>query len=75
MESQEQKIDPFATSRLNDGLPFYNSLTDYSKGTTAASDAPGRAALLRKFDTMSGLPSGMREQTLTDPVCRRLDAR
>ena len=66
MESQEQKIDPFATSRLNSGLPFYNSLTDYSNGTTAAAYAPGRAAILRKYDTMSGLPSGMKDQTLAD---------
>ena len=66
MKSQEQKIDPFATSRLNGGLPYFNSLTDYSNGTTAAAYAPGRAALLQRFNTMSGLPSGMKEQTLSD---------
>lgn len=66
LESQENKIDPFGTSRLNNGLPFFNALTDYTGGTTAAAYAPGRGAILRKFDTMSGLPSGMKEQTLAD---------
>ena len=66
MKSQEQKIDPFATTRLNNGLPFYGDLTDYGKGTIASSFAPGRAAILQRFNTMSGLPSGMKEQTLAD---------
>ena len=66
MKSQEQKIDPFATSRLNNGLPYFDALTDYTKGTTAQAFAPGRGAILRKFGTMSGLPSGMKEQTLAD---------
>ena len=59
-------IKPFATSRMTSGLPFYDALTDYTGGTTAAAFAPGRAAILRRFNTMSGLPSGMKEQTLAD---------
>jgi hypothetical protein len=58
-------IKPFATSRMNGGLPFFDVLTDYTGSTTAAY-APGRSAILRRFDTMSGLPSGMKEQTLAD---------
>lgn len=51
---------------MTNGLPFYDALTDYTGGTTAAAFAPGRAAILRRLNTMSGLPSGMKEQTLAD---------
>jgi len=66
VKGQEAKIDPFATSRLNNGLPFFNALTDYTGGLTGQSFAPAKAALARRFSTMSALPSGMKEQSTND---------
>jgi hypothetical protein len=65
-KGQLGKIEPFATSRLNNGLPFYNALTDFSKGTTAQAYQPAYAALNRRLTTMGALPSGFRTQALSD---------
>ena len=32
---QFSKIEPFATSRLNNGLPFIGALTDFNTGVSA----------------------------------------
>ena len=66
VQSQEGKIDPYATSRLNNGLPFFNALTDYTGGLTGQSYAPAKAALARNFSTMSALPSGAKLQATND---------
>jgi hypothetical protein len=65
-KSQLGKIDPFATSRLNNGLPYYKALTDFSSGTNAKAYAPAYAALNRRFSSMGAMPSGFRTQALSD---------
>ena len=63
-KAQMAKIDPFATSRLNNGLPFYGALTDYGKGTLAQSYLPTYASANRRMSSMGALPSGFRENVL-----------
>lgn len=68
-KDQIAKITPFATNRLNNGLPFYGDLTDYAGGTSAKAWAPAKAAALRSLDSTSsfyGTPSGYRNATLGD---------
>jgi hypothetical protein len=59
-------IKPYAMSRLNNGLPFYNNLTDYTSGVASKAYAPVRAATLRRLTSMGDLPSGFREASLRD---------
>lgn len=40
-------IKPFGTSRMNNGLPFFNSLTDFASGVNARAFAPAKANLNR----------------------------
>ena len=63
---QYQAIKPYAFSRLQNGLPFFGALTDYSEGTNARAFAPAKTALLQRLGSFQGLPSGFREQALTD---------
>lgn len=68
-KDQINKITPFATDRLNNGLPFYGDLTDYAGGTSAKAWAPAKAAALRRLDSTDsfyGTPSGYKEATLGD---------
>jgi hypothetical protein len=65
-KSQLGKIDPFATNRLNNGLPFFNQLTDATSGTNAQAFQPAYAALNRRLSGMGALPSGFRTQALSD---------
>lgn len=67
-------IEPFATSRLNNGLPFFPALTDYSKGTTAQAFQPAYAALNRRFASMGALPSGFKTQAVSDLDAQRARA-
>jgi hypothetical protein len=60
------KIKPYATSRLKNGLPFYNQLTDYAGGTAAKAYAPVRAATLRSLAYGGDLPSGFKSAALRD---------
>jgi hypothetical protein len=64
-KTQQLKIDPFATQRLNEGLPFFNALTDFSKGPIEQAYAPQYAALNRRLSSMGALPSGYRTQAIT----------
>lgn len=66
LEAQQNKVNPFYTSRMQNGLPYMNALTDSAGGTTAQAFAPGRAALMRSLGSQQGLPSGFREQALSD---------
>jgi hypothetical protein len=63
---QYAAIKPYAMSRLNNGLPFYNNLTDYTSGVASKAYAPVRAATLRRLTSMGDLPSGFREASLRD---------
>lgn len=65
-EKQQNTVNPFYLSRMQNGLPYMNQLTDSSSGLTARAFAPARQALLQRLGTQQGLPSGFREQALTD---------
>lgn len=66
VQAQQEKVNPFYTSRMENGLPYMNQITDASSGLTARSFAPARQQLLQRLGTQQGLPSGFREQALTD---------
>lgn len=66
---------PFLKSRVQGGLPFLNQFTDFSGGALARSIAPQRAQLLSRLNRFgTALPSGFREQTLTDLGTRQARA-
>lgn len=58
-------IKPFATSRMNGGLPFFSALTDFAGGTNARNFAPARANLIRNLTTSHASPEA-RTQALQD---------
>lgn len=60
------QITPFATSRMKSGLPFFNSMMDYSSGTNAQAFQPAYGALNRRLASMGPMPSGFRTQAFTD---------
>jgi hypothetical protein len=59
-------VNPFYTSEMNHGLPFYNNLTDFNSGTTAQAYNPAKAAFLRQSSTMGALPSGFKAGGMND---------
>ena len=65
-EAQQNKVNPFYTGMMNNGLPYYNALTDAQSGVTAQAFAPARAQLMRSMGAQAGLPNGFRQQALTD---------
>lgn len=61
------QTNPFWMNQLQQGLPFFNALTDYNKGTTAQAFAPAQAGLNRSLAGLGEtLPSGMAEQAHTN---------
>lgn len=60
------QTQPFYSSEMTNGLPFYNNLTDYSSGTTAQAYAPAKANFLRSTSTMGALPSGFKSAGMND---------
>lgn len=67
VKDQYAKINPFATSRLQNGLPYFNAASDAASGTVARSFAPARAQALRSQALFgNGLPNGFQQQTMTD---------
>ena len=59
------RIKPFAISRLNTGLPYFNYLTDNAGGAAARAFAPARAALARRLSMYgTALPSGYRDAAM-----------
>lgn len=67
MQQYQGQTTPFWENQLKNGLPFFNQLTDYGKGTTAQSFAPAWGQLNRNMQGYgSTLPSGMREQAQTN---------
>jgi hypothetical protein len=66
LEKQQNAVNPFYTSRMQSGLPYFNALMDQQGGTTAQAFAPARANLLRSMGPSNGLPNGFRQQSLTD---------
>lgn len=65
-EDQQNKVNPFYTSRMSTGLPYYNALTDSVSGTTAKAFAPARAALSRSLTKFGTLPSGYADAARRD---------
>jgi len=66
MQTQQNKVNPFYTSRMTNGLPYMNQLTDSLSGTNARAFAPARQQLMQQLGTQQGLPSGYRTQALMD---------
>lgn len=64
-QTQQQAANPFYMSRMNNGLPYQNALTDAQSGLTAQSFAPARANLTRSLGNQN-LPSGFATQAMTD---------
>lgn len=60
------EANPFYESEMTKGLPFYNSLTDFSSGATARAYNPAKAAFLRSTSGMGALPSGFKAAGLND---------
>jgi hypothetical protein len=65
-EKQQNAVNPFYTSRMQGGLPYYGALTDAQSGINAQAFAPARANLYRQLGSQPGLPNGFRQQALTD---------
>lgn len=77
MDFQKQQmglITPFATNRMQNGLPFYNSLTDSTNGTTAQAFKPAYAALNQRMSTQGALPNGFGQQMTGDLDAQRARA-
>ncbi|HXF14710.1 MAG TPA: hypothetical protein VN517_16255 [Terriglobales bacterium] len=67
-QAQQNKVNPFYTGIMNNGLPYYNNLVDAASGNTAQAFAPARQQLGMTLAQQGGsnLPSGFRTQALTD---------
>lgn len=66
-EAQQNKANPFYSSTLQNGLPYYSQLTDQAAGDTAQGFAPAKAQLERSLgQNANALPSGFAEQARTD---------
>lgn len=51
---------------MQQGLPFYNNLTDFSSGTAAQAYNPAKASFLRTTATQGALPSGYKSAGMND---------
>jgi hypothetical protein len=65
-QQQQQNSDQgaatgFFKNQMTNGLPFYNSLTDYGAGANAQAFAPQRAQMLRQTSQYGNMPSGYRD--------------
>lgn len=65
-EDQQAKVNPFYSDMMAHGPSYYDTATDYASGVNAKAYAPAKAALLQRLGTSTGLPSGSRDQALTD---------
>jgi hypothetical protein len=67
VERQQGKSEPFYTSRMNEGLPYYNAATDQAGGITARAFQPARAALAKRLSSFgTSLPSGFADASYRD---------
>lgn len=60
---QYAAVKPYAMSRIQNGLPFFNNLTDSVSGESARAWAPAYAAANTRF-AGSDLPSGSKDAAL-----------
>lgn len=66
-QQQQQKANPFYTSMMQQGLPYFGALTDAAAGTNAQAFQPAKAQLERQLGQQANmLPSGFAEQARTD---------
>jgi hypothetical protein len=65
-EAQQGKVNPFYTNLMTQGPEYTNAALDYSSGTNARAFAPERANLMRRIGSYTGLPSGYRDQAISD---------
>jgi hypothetical protein len=70
-EAQQAKVNPFYTDEMNNGPDYTNQALDFAGGTNAQAFAPEKANLVRRLGASTWLPSGSREQSLTDFEERR----
>ena len=58
-EKQQNAVNPFYQSMMQNGLPYFNALTDATSGTTARAFEPAKAQLERTLgQSANALPSG-----------------
>jgi hypothetical protein len=57
---------PFYQNEQQNGLPFYNNLTDFASGTAAQAYDPAKASFLRQSSSMGALPSGFKASGMND---------
>jgi hypothetical protein len=65
-EAQQNKVNPFYSSMMQNGLPYASQMTDAASGLNARAFAPARQALNQQLGTQQGLPSGFATQARTD---------
>lgn len=65
-ESQQARVNPFFGHLMDYGPEYTPALLDYEGGVNARAYGPERANLLRRIGASNGLPSGYRDQALTD---------
>lgn len=66
-ETQQNKVNPFYTQMMQQGLPYFNALTDASAGTTAQAFQPAKAQLEQQLgQSANALPSGFATQARSD---------
>ena len=66
-EAQQNKANPLYSSLTQNGLPYFNALTDATSGTTAQAFAPAKAQLERSLGQQgNALPSGFATGARTD---------
>ena len=66
VEKQQAKVNPFYGSLMDNGPDYSTAALDYAGGTNARAYAPAKADLVRRLGASNGLPSGYRDQALTD---------
>ena len=67
METQQNKANPFYTSLMQNGLPYYSMLTDAASGNTARAFQPAKAQLEQQLGQQANaLPSGFATQARSD---------
>lgn len=65
-EAQQNKVNPFFTNMMNNGLPYFSAMTDAQSGLNARAFAPAKAQLEKQLGTSMGLPNGFATQARTD---------
>jgi hypothetical protein len=65
-EDQQARVNPFYGNLMDNGPEYTPALLDYEGGVNARSFAPEKANLVRTLGSETGLPSGYRDQAITD---------